>query len=316
MREELSACICDTNRYLKEHVQEYTLLENIEGEIEETDYLTASFIVLIENLIKYHIAGEVDWKCELDDFILAVTELCGIKKYNLPFEKEWFCENDSAKEWISILEQKWQLAQTYLVQIDTDSDSYLFFPLKMSDYEKLQSLSEDLGVNLFFLSYDRAEPRPFPNAIGTFCSKYFNVRSKQTDGACDCCQVCSMHKEWINGWTLCVSNEFDYFRITLSAQDLSIKQLFTVSKYFRLTALQAKERLSAGKEIYVKSALYHTLMTMKILDEMKLYYRVDPYPPQYSLFHQCPKNVLLKDRNNYDKIYFDFDKERRKEWNL
>lgn len=283
-------------------------MEDVEGEIEEADCFPVSFLVLIEKLIENHIAGELDWKCELEDFCLAVRELCGVKKHSLPFKTEWFCESDSMEEWLAILNQKWQPAQIHLVQIDTGTDSYIFLPLRAADYKELHGLADELGMEL--------RQMPFPIIMAAFCSRHLNVSPKRPDGDTDCCQECSMHKEWVNGWTLCVSNEFDCFRITLPAQDLSVKQLFLISKYFRLTPLKAKERFSAGKGIHVKSALYHTLMTIKILDEMELIYEVEPHRPRYSLFHTCPKNVLIKDRNNYDKIYFDFDEERREEWSL
>lgn len=323
---ELSACAENTEQYCKKYGRKYELLENFGrnlfsqhkccSHIKEEDSSCIQWIVLAECLVKNNIAAKLDWKCELEDFLYYIKGLAGKKKYKLSFRKTWFCEDDSIEEWCSILNEKWKSAGACLVQLDMESDTYIILPLLFADYEQVKQLAWDAGQNIYLAGTEKDEDAP--HILNDFFQRYSCApQNTYQNRQVDLCMECSLNNKEKDELFLCMRNKNDCFQIIIKPQELSAKQIMSVSKYFRINAMQIKKRLSAGQEVYVKSFLYDIMMTIKQLEENQIIYEIQPYIPKYSKFYECPQmllgpNAAIKDYNDYK--YFQFDREREKEW--
>lgn len=323
---ELSACAENTEKYYKEYGRKYELLKNLDGNlfsqhkcglrIKEEDSSCIQWIVLAECLVKNNIAAALDWKCELEDFSYFVKGLAGKKKYKLSFRKTWFCEDESIEEWCNILNEKWKSAGGCLAQLDMESDTYIILPLLFTDYEQVKQLTWDLGQNIYLAGTKKAANAP--HILNDFFQRYpYAPQNTYQNEEIDLCMECSWNNQEKDEMFLCMRNKNDCFQIMIKPQELSAKQIMSVSKYFRINAMQIRKRLLAGREIYVKSFLYDTMITIKQLEENQIAYEIFPYLPKYSKFYECPQMLLgpkavIKDYNDYK--YFQFDEEREKKW--
>lgn len=180
VRKELETCVADTEKYCKEHQQEYETLGCLGGVIAEEDYGCIQWLILAECLVRYNIAAMLDWKCELEDFAYFVKGLAGKRKYKLTFRT--------------------------------------------------------------------ATPR----------------------------------------------------------------QIVVASKHMRMGAMEMRQRLTLGKDVYVKAYLQDTLLAINELEKERITYEVLPEAPQYLHFQECQKRHVHSVR--YDYKYFLLDREREKEW--
>ena len=284
---ELSKCIENTEQYYKENRTKYKIFQNIGGIITEEDYNCIQWIVLVESLVKQTIAAAFDWKCEFEDFSYFIKKASDKQRQKNPFCKTWFQEDDSIEEWCVLLNDKWKSKGLCLAQLEMESDTYIILPLLFDDYKQVKKLACDIGQNIY--------------------------QQEQTDF----CVQCSLHTKKDNIISSCIINKNNCFKIIIKSQKLSAKQMISVSKYFRLNVMLIKKRLSEGKEVYVKSFLYDTMMTKKQLEDNQIAYEILPDVPKYSRFYECPQcllgpNAVIKDYNDYK--YFKFDEEREKEW--
>ncbi|MCI9369215.1 MAG: hypothetical protein HFH65_02625 [Lachnospiraceae bacterium] len=313
---ELSSCVENTEQYYKEHKTKYEIFKNLGGTVTEKDYDCIQWIVLIESLVEQTIAAAFDWKCEFEDFSYFVKGAPDKKKYKLPFRKAWFQEDDSIEEWCVILNDKWKSKGACLTQLEMENDSYILLPLLFADYEQVKQLACDIGQNIYLAGTQKDENAPH------ILNDFFQRHPWKTQDICeltDFCMECPLYNKENNTVFLCMRNKNNCFQIIIKPQELSVKQIMSVSKYFRINAMLIKKRLSAGQEIYVKSFLYDTMITIKQLEENQIAYEILPYIPKYSKFFECPQmplgpNAVIKDYNDYK--YFKFDEERKKEWEI
>ncbi|MEY8328970.1 DUF6630 family protein [Lachnospiraceae bacterium 48-33] len=313
---ELSSCVENTEQYYKEHKTKYEIFKNLGGTVTEKDYDCIQWIVLIESLVEQTIAAAFDWKCEFEDFSYFVKGAPDKKKYKLPFRKAWFQEDNSIEEWCVILNDKWKSKGACLTQLEMENDSYILLPLLFADYEQVKQLACDIGQNIYLAGTQKDENAPH------ILNDFFQRHPWKTQDICeltDFCMECPLYNKENNTAFLCMRNKNNCFQIIIKPQELSVKQIMSVSKYFRINAMLIKKRLSAGQEIYVKSFLYDTMITIKQLEENQIAYEILPYIPKYSKFFECPQmplgpNAVIKDYNDYK--YFKFDEERKKEWEI
>lgn len=140
--EVMRTCVADTEKYYKEHRQEYEILGSLSGVVTEEDYECIQWIVLTECLVKYNIAALLDWKCELEDFAYFVKGLAGKRKYKLTFRTAWFDEDASLEEWCATLNAKWQPSGVSFVYLDMNSDSYILLPVLSGQYAIAKELEK------------------------------------------------------------------------------------------------------------------------------------------------------------------------------
>ncbi len=315
---ELSKCIENTEQYYKENRTKYQIFKNIGGIITGEDYNCIQWIVLVESLVKQTIAAAFDWKCEFEDFSYFIKKVSDKKKQKFPFCKAWFQEDDSIEEWCVLLNGKWKSKGLCLAQLEMESDTYTILLLLLDDYKQVKKLACDIGQNIYLAGTQKDENAPH-NLNDFFQRHPLEIQNTYQQEQTDFCVQCSLHTKKDNIISSCIINKNNCFKIIIKSQKLSAKQMISVSKYFRLNAMLIKKRLSEGKEVFVKSFLYDTMITKKQLEDNQIAYEILPDVPKYSRFYECPQcllgpNAVIKDYNDYK--YFKFDEEREKEWEI
>lgn len=111
---------------------------------------------------------------------------------------------------------------------------------------------------------------------------------------------------------MCELEQSNLFQIMVRSSKMSSKQLMTVSRHFRLRAMDVRKRISAGKSVYVKLRLNDALMAMKALEQQEIAYEILPYMPEFPHYHECTKK--FHDRGGNDYRYYLLDRERECEW--
>lgn len=306
----MEACAADTEKYCKEHRQEYEILGSLSGMITEEDYECIQWIVLTECLVKYNFAALLDWKCELEDFAYCVKGLTGKRKYKLTFRTAWFDEDASLEEWCAVLNTKWLPSSVSFVHLDMDSDTYILLPVLSEQYATAKNLAKAIGQKIYLAG--TKNPESTSGILHDFMQRHPYMPSASQTPAQVSCENCFADNTIPAHVTPCKLEERQLFQIFVKAQKFSPKQILTISKHFRMRAMEVRKRLSMKKDLYVKAYLKDTLLTIKELEKHQIAYEILPHSPAYPHFHDCLKKILQSDGNDYK--YFLFDREREKEW--
>lgn len=308
---EMEACAADTEKYCEEHRQEYEVPDWLEETMAEEDYGCIQWIILTECLVKYNIAALLDWKCELEDFADWLKGLAGKRKYKLTFRTAWFDEDESLEEWCALLNAKWQSSGVCLVQLDMDNDAYIILPVLSEQYKSVIELAEAIGQKVYLAGAEN--PEGSSDILHDFWQRHplYITTSIRTPLQISC-EGCFADDRMINHMTLCELKAGEQFQIVVRAQKFSPKQMIVIGKHFRMSTMEVRQRLSMGKDVYVKVLLIDAMLAMEAFREYQITYELEPYIPVYPHFFDCPKRILQKGYNDY--TYFLFDREREKEW--
>lgn len=154
---DISACICETKKYFKEHREyEWRGMENFD-DYEESE---VRWIGMVDVLFEGNYVYECDYKYkeELEDFLIQLGGLNGSfyilerrngRRYNtLPLEEDWFDEEDDISTWCAIIDEKWAEYQMCVGGIDIGRDSYVIFPCALDSLAKLQKYAEQSGYSI------------------------------------------------------------------------------------------------------------------------------------------------------------------------
>lgn len=307
---EMEACVADTEKYCKDHQQEYEILDCLDGVITEEDYGCVQWFILAECLVRYNIAALLDWKCELEDFAYFVKGLAGKRKYKLTFRTAWFDEEESVEEWCAVLNMKWQSAGAYLVQLDMDSDSYTLLPILSKQYEIARRLAEEIGQKITLIGMEK--PEGSSEILHSFMQRHPYTPSAHRSPVSVSCEKCFADSGIVYPIIPCNCEGGKQYQIVVKSQKLTPKQMIVASKHLRMGAMEMRQRLALGKDVYVKMYLKDALLAMNELGKELIAYEVLPEIPQYPHFYECSKKLLRNER--YDYKYFLFDREREREW--
>ena len=308
--EEMETCVADTEKYCKEHQQEYGILDCLGGVITEEDYGCIQWFILAECLVKYNIAALLDWKCELEDFAYFVKGLAGKRKYKLTFRTAWFDEEESVEEWCAVLNGKWQSAGVCLVQLDMDSDSCTLLPLLSDQCEIARRLAKEIGQRITLA--DMGEQEEASEVLRNFLQRHPYTPSAHRSPGPVSCEKCFADSAIVYPSISCNCEGGKQYRIVVKARKLTPRQLVVASKHLRMGTMEMRQRLALGKSVYVKAYLTDTMLAMKELERELIEYEVLPEPPHYPYFHECSKKPVRNERHDYS--YFLLDREREKEW--
>lgn len=145
---EVSECINDIESYFSSHYEEFEDRDIVDFEDEDED--TLIWLGIVNILDKNSYVCERDWKDAKEDFIYFLEELKGIKKNSLEIDEDLLDEDDSVTQWCDILDKEWQKRGFCVSAFDIESDSYVLFPCKLTDLEKLQELAEQIDQRIDF----------------------------------------------------------------------------------------------------------------------------------------------------------------------
>jgi len=310
VRKELETCVADTEKYCKEHQQEYETLGCLGGVIAEEDYGCIQWLILAECLVRYNIAAMLDWKCELENFAYFVKGLAGKRKYKLTFRTAWFDEEESIEEWCTVLNVKWQSAGVYFAQLDMCSDSYTLLPILSDQYELARRLAKELGQRIILP--DVENPEDSSEVLYNFLQRHPYTLSAHRSPAPASCEKCFADGSIVYPVIPCNCEGGKQYQIVINTQKLTPRQIVVASKHMRMGAMEMRQRLTLGKDVYVKAYLQDTLLAINELEKERIAYEVLPEAPQYLHFQECQKRHVHSER--YDYKYFLLDREREKEW--
>ncbi len=306
---EMEACIRDTARYYKEHSQQYEE-RGITAPANTQEEQGLWWITMADCLTASSVAAELDWKCELEDFLFAVGNLAGVRKNGLPVEGNWFDEADSIEEWCGILNGKWESFDFCLAQMDIDSDSYVIFPVSLLALAPLTEAAKLTGERFEKAGGGTETDRNRTHEF--FLNQEKELETAENESTSEKCEICAAAGKQ-PGKRPCQRNQYQCFQINLKPQELTKDQLQTVGNCFRLNPSVIGLRIAEGRTVYVKNILKETLEAMRELDLAAVSYEVIPFAPNYNLYHSCTEK---KPGGGSELFIARFDKERGEDFKL
>ena len=138
VRAEMAECVEDPAQYGRKHEAEYPAFQGLGDAVDETDLCCVQWIVLTQCLIQHGIAADLDWKCELEDFLDAMKTCAAVENGKLPLKREWFDEEASVEDWCNSLNEKWKSSHFTVVGLSTYGDNYVILPVPADAAEYLR----------------------------------------------------------------------------------------------------------------------------------------------------------------------------------
>lgn len=137
-------CVTDIEHYFSEHIEAYEErgIEKIEDE-EDTKW-----IGITDLLIDHSFACEVDYSAELEDFLFALNETKQMADVEFVLDEDGLDEEGEVTQWCHIIDQKLADQHYCLASMDIDSDSYIIFMIKTSQFEELVEMTEAVGYRI------------------------------------------------------------------------------------------------------------------------------------------------------------------------
>lgn len=139
-------CIENTSENYKEHREDF----EARGLSVKDESSFLQWIGCIDLLINNEFVCECDWKEEKDEFVFQISSLQGIDTLALEIDSEWFDQSQTIPNWCGILDNKWIKSNCVVAAFDIDSDSYVMFPCRREDIERLSCLAEGFGYRIDF----------------------------------------------------------------------------------------------------------------------------------------------------------------------
>lgn len=127
--------------------------------IERADDLDlVRWLGLVDILEEHEHVCERDWKDEKEDFVYFLSRLSGTRRLRLSIQDKWLNEQEDIWHWSCVLNRKWRAQQCCVAAMDIDSDSYVLFPCRLSDLEKLRRLAAQEGEVIDMVGDSAPEP--------------------------------------------------------------------------------------------------------------------------------------------------------------
>lgn len=152
LMEEMEACISDTQKYYKKHLEEFEERSMGEIEVQEEDIEEdeIQWIAMVDILEKSGYAAECDWCEEKEDFLYNIRNLNKIKSKNLEIDDSWLDEEGEIPEWLEIIDEKWAEKGMSMLAFDIDSDSYVLFPCETEKFLQLEEWAKEEGYRIAY----------------------------------------------------------------------------------------------------------------------------------------------------------------------
>lgn len=112
---------------------------------DDTDTNTLMWIGCVNILIKNAYAAELDFSCELEDFIFNLGELTSLTSKNIMLDEDDFDSDADITDWLSELDEQLIGRRLCIGGIDIDSDSYVVFLTDIQTLGKLKDNANSVG---------------------------------------------------------------------------------------------------------------------------------------------------------------------------
>lgn len=139
---EAAACAAAPEEFFRAHSEQYDwyyMQKHVEANMLRWDGLI--FLLEAHN----HVCIR-DWKDEKEDFLFFLQNLSGAGRLGLEIDGEWLDEAGCISQWCQVIDRKWDRA--CVAAMDQHSDSYVLFPCRVEDLEKLRVLADQLGERI------------------------------------------------------------------------------------------------------------------------------------------------------------------------
>lgn len=103
------------------------------------------WFALEDILSKSNYVCELDYKCELDDFLYNLCKLKGMETYHVTTAGIVFNQSDCIADWCAELDRAWSSQGICIASMDMESDSYVIFPTTVSELAHLKKVAERIG---------------------------------------------------------------------------------------------------------------------------------------------------------------------------
>lgn len=120
---------------------------------DDTDTNTLMWIGCVNILIKNAYAAELDFKCELEDFIFNLGELTTLTSKNITLDENDFDADADITVWLSELDKQLAERKLCIGGIDIDSDSYVIFLTDVQTLEKLKYNANSAGHKIDYAKH-------------------------------------------------------------------------------------------------------------------------------------------------------------------
>lgn len=137
-------CVTDIEGYFNAHAKAYDErgIEEIENE-NDTKWLG-----IVDILIEHSFACEVDYSVEVEDFLFALNETKRMADVEIVLDEDELDEEGEVTEWCHVIDQKLADQHYCLASMDIDSDSYVIFMIKTSEFDELVEITEAVGYRI------------------------------------------------------------------------------------------------------------------------------------------------------------------------
>lgn len=148
--EAIHRCVGDIITYCNDHSEEF---KDRCPHPEQESATTLKWLGMVDILQKNGYAGELDWKCEFEDFTFSLQEIMKKKKgYECLLQSlkdGTFDEDEDITVWCTQLNE---VCQPYAIGcIDIDSDSYVIFPTQKTILDHLKQAAEQIGQRIYLV---------------------------------------------------------------------------------------------------------------------------------------------------------------------
>ena len=198
VRAEMAECVEDPAQYGRKHEAEYPAFQDFGDAVDETDLCCVQWIVLTQCLIQHGIAADLDWKCELEDFLDAMKTCAAVENGKLPLKREWFDEEASVEDWCNTLNEKWESSHFTVVELSTYGDNYVILPVPADAAEYLRQWAVQTESGILQLIHPGLSENP--QELSAFFQRHPCAHAEESDedNLADQCKIWRAHGEW--GW--------------------------------------------------------------------------------------------------------------------
>ena len=141
---KMSDCLSDIKKYYSDNIIRY----HERGFDDNDDNDTLYWIGMVDILESCGYVCEEDYKEKKSDFLHSFGELKEVKGNSLFFDENNLKEKDSVPDWCRELDKEWKEKGWCTAALDIDSDSYLIFPCRLSDFDTLVDYAMRVGHSI------------------------------------------------------------------------------------------------------------------------------------------------------------------------
>lgn len=141
---ETDRCLTEPKSFAKSHENDF--IERC-VHIDKAEDNELKWLGCTDILIRNGYACELDYSCELSDFIFSVNGLKALKTNGIELCEEDFDESGDITQWLA-QNRELQACGMCFGAVDIDSDSYVIFAVKSEKLEKLKELAKISGHHI------------------------------------------------------------------------------------------------------------------------------------------------------------------------